>query len=84
MVFGAVVDLAHCGVSVVNFFVVVRAVEGREDQVVAQGRVALAPLTLDIFSVVDENVVLGAFKGVAVDFRGGLQRIKIGASWRAV
>ena len=83
MVFGAVVDLAHCGVSVVNFFVVVRAVEGREDQVVAQGRVALAPLTLDIFSVVDQDVVVGAFKGVAVYRRREVKQKSIGAGWRA-
>ena len=84
LVFGAFVVLAHSGVGVVNKFIVLRAVETGADQVAALGCFALAPLTLDVFGVVDENVVVGAFKGVAVDLRGRLQRIKIGASWRAV
>ena len=82
-VFRAFVVLTHSGVGVVNKFIVLWAVETRADQVAALGRLALAPLTLDVFSVVDENVVVGAFKGVAVDLRGGVQRITIGASWRA-
>ena len=83
LVFGALVVFAHGGVSVVNKIVVLGAVEARADQGAALGLLALAPLTLDVFSVVDENVVVGAFKGVAVDLRGGVQRITIGASWRA-
>ena len=81
--FGALGVLAHGRVRVVHQFIVLRAVVARADQVAALGLLALAPLTLDVFSVVDENVAVGAFKGVAVDLRRGVKRITIGASWRA-
>ena len=55
----------------VHRFVIIRAVVARADLVAALGLLALAPHTRDIFSVVDENVVVGAFKGVAVDLRRG-------------
>ena len=82
LVFGTFVVLAHSGVGVVNKFIVLRAVETRADQVAALGRLALAPLTLDVFGVVDENVVVGAFEGVAVDLRRGVKRIPLVGGWR--
>ena len=81
-VFRAFAVLTHSGVGVVNKFIVLWAVETRADQVAALGRLALDPLTLDVFGVVDENVVVGAFEGVAVDLRRGVKRIPIVGGWR--
>ena len=77
LVFGAFVVLAHSRVGVVNKFIVLRAVETRADQVAALGRLALAPLTLDVFDVDYENLEVGAFKGIPVDLRRGVKRIPI-------
>ena len=80
---GAFVVLARSCVGVLDKFIVLRAVEARADQVAALRRLALAPLTLDVFGVVDENVVVGAFEGIAVDLRRAVKRITIVAGWRA-
>ena len=76
--FGALVVLAHGGVSVVNTFVVLRAVEARADLVATQRLRALSPLTLDFIGVVDQNIPVGTVVGVTVDFLPGVRELEIG------
>ena len=80
--FGALVVLAHGGVSVVNTFVVLRAVEARADLVATQRLRARSPLTLDFIGVVDQNIPVGTVVGVAVDFLRGLRKLAIGDGLR--